>query len=337
MLKPLSLLFALVALIVASHYPVVFSHAAQRHVLVVSSYHPEMPWVAEYSSEIVEGLEGKAEVSFLYLDSKRLDTKQSEAKAKQAFDTYVREKPDVVVLGDDFAVDHLGQKIASAGTPVVFLGVNNNPRAYFDDMMMATGVLERPLLKRSLLFIIDLIGKKTEKCLILFDDSKTANLIVNAFFGKERNVMLSGVKTQIKLVNDFEQWKRLVREAPEKEFDILMVGLHHTLRDENAEHVNDDRVIRWTSSQSELPIFGVWDFSIGNGKAIGGLVNSAIPQGREAVKLITKILNGASPNQLPPVTAEEGRFVFSRHELHRWGFEIPESFYDVHSNLRTVD
>lgn len=306
-------------------------------VMFICSYHPDMPWVQEYRKVFVDEMGGKAEFIPFYLDYKRLPKEQSQARAEEAFNLFMETKPDLVVLADDFAVESLGRRINLMGTPVVFLGVNNNPRNYLGDMRLATGVLERPLVKRSIVFIHEMFDNDIGKCLILFDNGKTANLIVNGYFGHKRQMNLSRVWTDIRLVNEFEEWQRLVREAPANGYDIIIVGLYHTLRNRASEHVSDDVVIRWTSEHSRVPIFGIWDFSIGQGKAVGGLVNSATPQGREAAKLALKILQGADPQALAPVTAEGGRFVFSKSELKRWGLSIPNNFYHVGDSVQLVD
>jgi ABC-type uncharacterized transport system substrate-binding protein len=138
-------------------------------------------------------------------------------------------------------------------------------------------------------------------------------------------------------LNSFEEWENAILDIPQEGYNILIIGLYHTLRDNESSHVPDDYVIRWSSEHSSVPLFGIWDFTIGKGKAVGGLVNTGFQQGRAAAEIVLQIFNGAEPQTIHPVTAEEGRFLFSRHELQRWGLTIPDQFYNVQSELQLVD
>lgn len=295
-------------------------------VLVINSYHADYPWVLEHNDVLRSELKREADLHFCYMDTKRLPRSSHSSVAELAYKDYLALKPDVVVLADDNALLWLGQRIVAHGTPVVYLGINNNPRKLMEHPELATGVLERPLFKRSILYIDELLGGKVKKCLVLFDASETALAITDLVYHGRKRAAFSHVVTEIQLTKTVFEWKQAVLDAKKNGYDIIIMGLYQSLWDENGTHVPDEEIARWTSRFSPVPVFAFWDFSIGKGLAVGGFALVGKYQGIEAAKLIRRVLRGEKPESISPVIAENGRLIFSRSELDRWRLTIPTFF-----------
>jgi len=304
------------------------ARAERKTVLVINSYHPVFPWVESHNTALQNALRDTVDLSYFNMDTKRLPKEKYPGQVALAMETFHKKQPDLVVLTDDFALKSLGSRITREGTPVVYLGINNNPRHYLDDMGLATGVLERPLFKRSIVYLKDIFGDALHDCLVLFDDSVTSHVIKDYVFREYSSLIFSHTVTHLKLLNQFEDWKKIVLNAKAHRYDVIIVGLYHTLVDESGQHVDDATVIQWLARNSPVPVFGFWDFSIGKGKAVGGLVLAGAPQGAEAAKLVLRILDGESFQSVHPVTTVSGKFVFSRFELARWDIALPQSLLD---------
>ncbi len=311
--------------------------AQKPTILVINSYHAEYPWVKGHNAALKDSLEDYANLSFFYMDTKRLPSDQLPARVKEALAAYYAIGPDLVVLTDDNALNLLGKEITNRRTPVVYLGINANPRKYFDDNVIATGVLERPLFKRSIVFIKELLRGKLDKCLVLFDSGTTAHAILDTVFGGKDQLDFAHTEVELQLNTTFDQWKAHVLKSKERGFNAIILGLYQTIVDNNGNHVSAEEIAHWTSSNSPVPMFGFWSFSIGKGKAIGGLVLAAEPQGVEAAKLARCILDGTNAKKVSPVIAEHGRFVFSRSEMNRWGLSFPPNFVHPGEELIFVD
>ncbi len=297
--------------------------AARTVILVVESYHAEYAWDASYTQALREALGSDCRLEFFRMDTKRLPPSRHAAMAQAAWERYLALKPDLVVLGDDAAVRHLVPRLVGTTTPVVFLGLNNNPRAYYDTATVKniTGVLERPLLKRNLILARRLVGD-VKRVLVLFDTDVTSQVVLaESFEGKNRQT-IDGIDVELKLVGDLETWKRTVREA-KGNYDILVAGLYQTLKDRDGRSVDPEDVIRWTSANTPIPPFGFWDFAVGADKTIGGLVLYGSEQGRTSAVLVRKILAGAEPASLGPVTASRGSLLFSRSQLRKHRLVLP--------------
>ncbi|WP_249553020.1 hypothetical protein [Shewanella sp. 10B] len=157
-------------------------------VVVIGSYHQGYQWDKEYYQAIIDKLTPQHLVSHFEMDTKRLAKERYAERAELAWQFIVEQQPQLVILADDNAVHYLHQRLNSSQIPVVYLGVNINPREYhLNEHKRFTGVLERPLLKRSLLkrsllkrslLLLErlLPQAKHRKILVLFDGSNTSKI-----------------------------------------------------------------------------------------------------------------------------------------------------------------
>ncbi|BDQ37377.1 hypothetical protein SYK_17370 [Pseudodesulfovibrio nedwellii] len=297
--------------------------ADMPRVFVINSYHKDFQWVAEHNAALKRGLKNVASLSFFDLNTKRIPRSEFKTARDRAIQELKTIKPKVVVITDDDALKLLGKRISDLHIPIVYLGINANPRDYHVLDHQVTGVLERPLFKRSIVFIQDILHGGLKKCLVLYDNSTTAYASLDSVFDNQQNLRFAGTETNIRLIDTLKDWREAVLSAKDHGYNAMIVGLYHTIVDEDGNHVPDENVIRWTSANSPIPVFGFWDFSIGKDKALGGLVLAADPQGWEAAKLVKRILEGERASDIEPVIAETGRFIFSDYELKRWNLSRP--------------
>jgi ABC-type uncharacterized transport system substrate-binding protein len=299
-------------------------HAETRHkVLLVNSYQQDYIWVHRHNEALRRGLAPNVDLTVFDMDTKRLPVEKHPERVRLALKIFADVKPELVILSDDNALKYLGKAITSQGTPVVYLGINANPREYFpSDTALATGVLERPLLKRSIAFIKEIMGNDFRRCLVLFDDSNTSQVIFHEVFNDKNEHTILGVQTDVLLTNEWSRWIDSVANAESNGYDAVITGLFYTLRDEDGAILNGDEALHRTTAACKVPIFGFWDNSIGPNATIGGLVLAAAPQGRLAASIVMRILNGTPAAEIPPCTAEQGVFLFSRSGLDKWGLKL---------------
>ncbi|MGL5993808.1 MAG: ABC transporter substrate-binding protein [Aeromonas sobria] len=296
------------------------------HILVISSYHPEFLWDKSYNKGLLDGLDGEHQISHFYMDTKRYQREEFDDIAQRAIAFYLKSKPDLVVLGDDNAINYLANEIAALGTPVVFLGMNENPRLKgFVGHPKITGVLERPLLKRNISEISQLMGG-LDKALVLFDSSNVALTAIEDEFKTQTQLRVGQTLINSQLMGDYGLWQEAVLNAKKNGYQAIFLGLYHTLVDAQGQHVSEQTVLAWTSANSPLPLFCFWEFSVGKGMAIGGLVLDGNDQGHQAAALINSILAGTLPRTLSPRAALRGEYVFSKSELARWQLTVPDKW-----------
>ena len=158
----------------------------------------------------------------------------------------------------------------------------------------------------------------------MFDNSLTSHTILEEIFSSNTQLMISGIKVEIRLIGDWETWQTKLLSTTNN-YDAVFFGLFQTLKGENNTHIPAEQVLEWSSKNTPIPPFGFWDFSIGQDKAIGGLVLFGYEQGRLAAEMAKEILTtGIEPYQLGAKTAEKGRYLFSRKALQKYGLTLPE-------------
>lgn len=301
----------------------VLAQAAQQCIFVVESYHVEYAWDASYKEALQAALGGKYRLEYFQLDSKRLPLDRHAGMADKAWARFQELKPDLVIVGDDTALKLLAARLGATTTPVVYLGINNNPRAYFDRALVhnITGVLERPLLKRNIAFAGRLLPK-ARRALVLFDTDITAQVVLRDVLGGMARQRIHGIDVELKMIGRLDQWQAEVLNAAAN-YDMMFVGLYQSVHDASGASVDSTELVRWTSAHTPVPAFGFWDFSVGPDKAIGGLVLYGGDQGKAAAELALRILAGTPPGKIYPVTGERGALLFSRSQLRRYGLTLP--------------
>lgn len=296
-------------------------------IFVIQSYSSAYAWDAGYIAALKDIIYDGNEILFFEMNTKNLPVSEHMKMAEKAYEEFLNINPDIVVLGDDTALKLLGPRIVSWGIPVVYMGINNNPRNYFEKFPNnITGVLERPLFKRSLVFVKEFIPE-SEKVLVLFDTDITSKIVKKEYFYDRDSIRIEGMNVDIVLVDTFENWKNIINEGKNK-YDFLILGLYQTIRDDKGNIVDMNDIARWTSSNVNIPVFSFWDFSVGKDKALGGYVLSSREMGEVAGKLINRILDGEKIESIGQVYDEEGIFLFSKSQLQNWDFELTDRILD---------
>ncbi|NCD25666.1 MAG: sugar ABC transporter [Deltaproteobacteria bacterium] len=294
----------------------------KKTILVIESYHAEYLWDAGYVRGLKSKLGEAFNLEFFYMDTKRLPKEEHQAMAAKALDTYHAVKPDLVIIGDDAALKFTGPRLARTSTPVVFLGINNNPRNYFMQWPRNfTGILERPLLAESIA-TMKAVMPDLRRVAVLFDTDLTARATHEELFVNQDETTIAGVEVDIKMVPTFAEWQRLVAESGQN-YQAYVMGLYHNLKDESGATVDPEQVAVWTSANSPVPLFAFWDFSVSADKAVGGLIVSAEEQGRMAADVAERILSGAKPEEIPPASGGNGELLFSQTQLAKHGLTLP--------------
>ena len=298
--------------------------AGPNDILVIQSYHAEYSWDKSYLKGIREGLGDKYNIHTFEMDTKRLPRETFEKRADMAFNEYKKINPALVILGDDNALNYIGPKLKNGETPVVFLGINSDVTELMNSgYTNITGVIERPLFEKAILNVRKIVKPRPRKVLILFDSGSTSATAVDFAFHGSSSLKVSSVTADVRTIGNLNEWKKVVGNAKADGYQAILLGLYHTLTDDEGKHIDSNEVLSWTAESSPLPLFAFWDFAVGEGKAIGGLVLFGEEQGRMAANLSRMVLDGVRPSSIKPVSSENGRYMYSQSEIDRWQYKIP--------------
>lgn len=293
-------------------------------ILVVDSYHPEYPWVSSYRQALTESLEPKHELIYFEMDTKRIPRSEFKIKAENAWLAYKQSRPDLVMLADDNALELLAPLLIENTVPFVYFGINANPREYgIGSSTSYFGVLERLLVKRSIVMLQNFLP--LERVLLISDSGTTSQAIAANTFNTKKSNIIANLEVDVSLVKSFFEWKENVNTASELGYDAIVVGLYQALVDEHGNSVPENEVIEWTSTHTKIPPFGLWDYSVGPKKMIGGYVISGYEQGRLAAEIALKHFEGKAISSMP-VSANSSLLMFSESQLEKWQISIPNSY-----------
>lgn len=309
--------------------------AGDKTILVVESYHADFHWDKAYRKALTEALSPGYALEFVEMNTKRLPVEKHIEMANLALAKIKAMRPALVILGDDAALKLLGRQIDTLNIPTVYLGVNGNPRQYGQgNFRNITGVLERPLIKRSLAFIRQILPT-TRKILLLFDVDLTSGVIRDEVFHGKTSTLIDGIRVDMQMCPTVADWKHAVANARDEGYQVTVVGLYQALKGADGKVADANEIIRWTSANTPLPAFALWDFSVGPDMAIGGLVIGGKEQGKAAAVLAREILEDQRPPAtLIPVTARQGDFLFSKKQLERYRLVLPA---DIARHTRLID
>jgi len=310
-------------------FSILFSTSAfskKEKILLVNSYHKGFEWVDDYSRAIIETLGKDYEIHSHDMNTKRIPKKDFENAAIKVIKKFDQLKPSVVILGDDNALSLTGSKLLKKKANIVFLGINNNPREYFNsqDLFKMHGVLEQPLIRRSITFLQEILSSKLKVARLQYDTCNSSEYVIERSFHGEKSLSLGSVTTKLNQVTTYEQWQKGIKEAKAKGFDALFAGFYYCLFDKNKKHVNHDKIIKWSAINTQIPIFAFWDFAVGEKKAIGGYVISGYGMGKQAALITKDLLNGiVKVGSKRIVSFKKGTFLFSKSQLKKWNIKLP--------------
>lgn len=307
-------------------------------ILHVDSYHAEYGWSRGLSTGLLEGLAAsgyavdgqRVIVERFFMDTKRqTDPAYIQQISEQAVADIRSSRPAVVFLTDNNAVNFVAQPLRDAGIPLVYAGLNDDPATYgLTDHPNVTGVLERPHAAQMINWIGEVFGPAT-RVTLLSDDSPTGRISIAMAQESFVDSDLTLVETVI--TNELTALQEAVFAAQETS-DVLIFGTYSTIRTPDDRPLETPEVMGWVVENSAIPVLGYWGFAVEDG-ALGGSVIDATVQGREAGRLIGRVLAGETPGDIAPVIPGNGLLAVNRAAMQRWDVSIPLNLLEVSTVL----
>ncbi len=279
----------------------------QKKIMVVMSYEQNYPWV----KQIKEGIElinkGRAQIEYIYLNTKT-QREKSQENAQKAFQHFQKLKPDGVIVCDDdaqkfFTIPYLSNKVS---TPVIFCGVNAPPEQYNYPSSNVTGVLERELIKESLIVTQKLIPQIKTFSFIGKDDSTTQALVQQ--IEKEKKtypLVFNGAVIVANIEEAIEKTQTLKKTS-----DILLYITLEGLKDNKGKIYHDEEIIPKLIPSFGKPLISNNAYRVESG-ALSAVVKTGIEQGSTAAKLLFKAITGTPISRLKMTTDQFGERIIN--------------------------
>jgi signal transduction histidine kinase/CheY-like chemotaxis protein/ABC-type uncharacterized transport system substrate-binding protein len=271
-----------------------------QSVLIIHSYHNGFSWTDGVESGIRKILSNHENIEIYseFLDSKRkpLDIVVPPfiELLKQKYEEH---QPNVIIVSDNNAFNFLKKQHQALfpNVPIVFCGINNyHPKMCDEFKSHITGVVEDvdPV---GTIKLIRQLQPHLRRIVMITGATTTAHAVKSETQKKLQNVDMSHL--------EIEWWDNLSRDELIHRLqqlsyeDAVLLILFN--RDKKGRYFSYEESAEMISSQTNSPVYGMWDFYMGHG-VVGGYMASSTNQGIMAGKLCLKVLKS---NKLPDVTS----------------------------------
>ncbi len=296
------------------------SFAGEKDILIIHSYSTDMEWVVNQTKGIKNILGDQYNFHQFYLDTKKIPEKLFKTRAEKAMEMFQRIKPAIVFTTDDNALRLVGKRIIKR-TPLVFSGINGDLRLDYPWVFQSknvSGVLERQLIKRSILEIKKMLNIQG-KVLYLLGDSATAKayyqneFLLDAPNHTPEDVFMSG---------DFDKWKDVIRSSKSNGYSMMMIAGNQGMKKFGGSYLHPDEMNEWIFKHSPIPAFSNLSPHISKNHLIGGVLNNGVAMGEKAGKIALKMLSKDRPENAGSLIISQQYqqmiFKFSRSGLKKW-------------------
>lgn len=293
---------------------------AARKVLYVDSYHQGYEW----SDGITGAIQSVMEKEDVTLKIIRMDTKRNTGdaykkniakKVKEVIESF---RPDVVIASDDNASKFvIVPYYKNARTPFVFCGVNYTAEAYGFPFSNVTGMLELPPAVK-LIYSLKHFTRITKVGYLAAD---TLTERKDGYYTK-RDVREVFVERYVKT---FSQWKAEF-ERMQDEVDVLIIGNNGGIKG-----WDDDEARRFAEKNTRIVTGCLLDWIAP--VVFLGATRSAAEQGHYAATTALKILNGASPRDIPIRGNVNANIFINMKIAKKLKKKIPNSFRKIATKI----
>jgi putative ABC transport system substrate-binding protein len=285
---------------------------------VVNSYDPKsFGWTKDVIGGIVQGLAGgglKLGVDYRMI-KETMDAlthttpEQMQAQASRILADIKTRKPDMVLTTDDDALSWVGLTLDDI--PVVFNGVNGDPRRYLSSAKIdsiekpghnLTGVYQTTYYRQSLLLTKKLVPSAGTFATIT-DKTTTGRTLLESLKSVDRASLPLQWKDSLES-DQFSRWKEKIK-AWQNQVDVVFLLSANAVLDQQGNRMTMKQVIEWIAANSTLPDTACWTEQVQNGILVSATDDGA-QQGRFSAALTLKILQGADPGELPISTPPNG-------------------------------
>ncbi len=284
-------------------------------IFYLDSYGRDYEWSREIQQGLQEGLRESSknvELSVEHLDHRRFPEKAyQEIFASYLEAKYAGYSHDLLLLSDnpafDFVMAHRERLFPKV--PVAFCGYNNLTPEEIAPFKNITGINEEislsetvriiRLLQPSLRHLVAITSTGNET------DRRNARLV-------QRLPEVSGKNVTLQELRDvtLQELEEVFASLP-PQTAVLIAG---QLRDEPRPEVSARRI----AEASPFPVYSQWDFSMGTG-VVGGDIIRGYDQGYALAQLALQIMEGESPEDIPPVMRTPTTPMFDWNALKRHG------------------
>ena len=305
----------------------VFSHVANSKpfsIVYLNSYHKGYQWTDKCFDAFKLYLKTPASIHHIYMDTKiNQDIEHKNKITKEVLAFIKKHNPDLIVAAEDNASAYIIEPyFKNHKTPVIFMGVNNQPSNYGYPYNNVTGIVEMD-------GIVNLIN-----AIRIFDSKKMVGMIFSTTNTSKR-VLQYVEKQNLKDVDTFQvidaqQWYEKMLEVNQTH-DFIAIdtitgikGLDHKSARDFIEKNIDIPILSGSGTSRHLTHMGY--------------INLPQEHGSWVAKQTDSILNGASPSDIPIHYSHQYVMFFNDELISKTKPDISKKLYTIpHTSLNLLE
>lgn len=289
--------------------------AGNFKVLVVMSYEKENPWCQEIKEGIELVLGDIADITYFYMDTK-INLAGGKEKAKEAYALVQKLHPDGIITADDnaqqlFVLPYLKDKVT---TPVMFCGLNADPKKYGYPASNVSGILERGHIRESLAFAKQLFSSlKTVG--VLAKDNPSGKALQKQI-DSESESYVAAIST-IKLAKNINEVRAFGKEQNERS-DAIFTDSLAGIPDEKGAPLSITELINNLLQVYTKPIIGSNLYHVKQW-ALCAVVKTGQEQGNTAATMLLEAMRGKPVAEIPIRQNYKGKRVINVSVMKKLG------------------
>ncbi len=286
-----------------------------KTVLILNSYHQGFTWTREETEGAMAVLlesDDYISVQVEYMDWKNYSTQENLSFLYNYYQyKYQHEKIDLVITTDDIALDfalkHRDELFSAA--PIVFAGVNQEGiNTLTKGQSNFTGILE-PVIPDDALYLAMLTNPALKTIYLVYDNTESAQSTTRLAV---ESIVDINDSIEIVHLNNITYAQILERMKSVKDNSIVYILSHYV--DIEGNTMEFDEFCELASSVSPVPVFHLYDFTVGRG-SVGGSMLSGRLQGENAGRVALRILRGERADDIPISQDNTIRHLYDYNEL----------------------
>lgn len=300
---------------------------SKPRILVVHSYHPGFRWTADVESAMKKEFARAGRplhIEHHFIDVFHQDTPaQLRAAVVAAQRAVGREKPDVLMVIDDPAVQHVGRSFFDdPKLKIVFAGVEDD---LGESGLLAagnvTGIVERQPYEALARAVSDLLPQTAGGARIALLGDQTAQTRVRRDHAREATWGPHRLVAE-RLVETPDAWRAAVAELSNEADVILSLGIRGLKWGEGDIEVQSKALTAWTEAQAKVPVMSFKRSFVEAGGMLG-LGASPYEHGTEAARLARALIDGQPLKALPIRNGADFTISYNPQHLERRSIVLP--------------
>lgn len=289
-----------------------------KNILLINSYDQAYIWTANITKAVTDKLNAsglKYDLQIENIDTKRIN---DSVYQQLVFNTYKYKfskfKYDIVLTSDDdaldFALKHRDDLFPKV--PVVFCGAKylQTRLDILKGQKSITGVNADSDIEASV--NIGLKLQSNIKNIYFIHDNTTMGNIVGAYINtlipkykdKYKVTVYDGTLSEVEIINNLKQ-------APSNSLILLVPFLYD---EKDNKYLNYRDLLQEIHTATNIPIYGIYDFNLGDG-IVGGKLTSSSAQGGSMADMAIRVLKGEDINKIPILIKSPNVYSFDYNEL----------------------